>query len=206
MSNRGSGESRLINEAKELLGIHLVSFLMAGYDEFGVVHARWFEVLTQRHGLKTRKLIKISTGDACGLPHGEEPLVLLALVKLLHSDSDLVEGNKVISPAEEICSVLEWTISDHTSAIINRAIRKYFRASYLVAHDNKYSFHDMSGYNVNVSRLIVAYSFSNKSGIEDPLSAIGFIQVEFNQELVEELRGARLLEMDWRHVTSFERH
>ncbi|HJP93505.1 MAG TPA: hypothetical protein VJ875_16215 [Pyrinomonadaceae bacterium] len=206
MSNRGSGESRLINEAKEFLGSHLVSFLMAGYDDLDIVYARWFEVLTQRHDLKTRKLIKISTGDSCGLPHGEEPLVLLALLKLLNSNSDLVEGSKVISPTEEVCSVLGWQISDHTSAIINRAIRKYYRASYMVAHDNKYSFGDMSGYSVDISRLIVAYAFNNEFGIEEPLAAIGFIQVEFNESLVAELRDASLLGMDWRYVTSLNSH
>ena len=204
MSNRASGESRLINEAKEFLGPHLVSLLMAGYNELGIVHARCFEVLTKRLGFKTKKLIKISTGDSCGLPHGEEPLVLLALLKLLNSNSDLVEGSKVISPAEEVCSVLGWQISDHTSAIINRAIRKYFGASYLIAHDNKYSFGDMSGHSVNISRLIVAYAFDTEFGIEEPLAAIGFIQVEFNESLVAELRDASLLGMDWRYVTSLK--
>ncbi len=205
MSNRGSAESRLIREAIETLGAHLVSFLLAGYDELGIVHARCFEVLTQWRSLRTRKIIRISTADACGLPQGEEPLVLLALVKLLNSNSDLVEGSKVITPTDEICSVLEWKTSSHTGAIIAGAIRKYFRASYLVAHDNQYSFPDMSGYSVSISRLIVAYAFANQSGIEDPPAGAEYVQVEFSQEIVDELRVASLLGMDWSRVTTLER-
>jgi hypothetical protein len=204
MSNRGSGESRLIKEAKERFGAHLVSFLLAGYRELDIVNARCFEVLTEWRSLKTRKLIRIATGDASGLPQGEEPLVLLALLKLLVSGSDLVEGSKVVTPTEEICSVLEWNISSRTGAIINRAIWKYFRVSYLLAHDNQYSFPDMSGFSANISRLIVACAFSNQSGIENPLGDIGYIQVEFYQEIVEELRVARLLGMDWTRVISLE--
>lgn len=204
MSNRASGESRLIKEAQETFGTHLVSFLLAGYHEFDVINARCFEVLTERRSLKTRNLIKIGTGDASGLPQGEEPLVLLALLKLLVSGSDLVEGSKVVTPTEEICSVLEWNISNRTGAIINRAIWKYFRAWYLLAHDNKYSFPDMTGFNANISRLIVACAFSNQSGIEDSFEDVGYIQVEFYREIVEELRAASLLGMDWKRVTSLE--
>jgi hypothetical protein len=204
MSNLGSPESQLIEEAKQTFGAHLVSFLLAGYDEFGIVQVRCFEVLTQWRSLKTRNLLKIATGDACGLPQGKEPLVLLALLKLLNSGSDLVEGSRVIMPTEEICSVLQWNISSHTAAVIDRAIRKYFRLSYLLAHDNKYSFPEMSGYSVNISRLIVACAFSNQSGIEDPSEGIGYTHVEFNQDIVEELRAANLLGMDWSRVTSLE--
>ena len=105
---------------------------------------------------------------------------------------------------EEICSVLEWKLHV-TQRIIDRAIRGIFRVSYLLAQDNKYSFPDMSDYNVNISRLIVAYAFSNQSGTEEPLAGRGYIQVEFHQHIVEELRAASLLGMDWRRVTSLER-
>ena len=205
MSSRNSGENRLITEAKETFGAHLVSFLLAGYNEFDLVSARCFEVLTQCRSLETRTLIKIATGDASGLPQGEEPLVLLALLKLLISGSDLVEGNKIVTPTEEICSVLEWNISSRTSAIIDRAIWKYFRASYLLAHDNQYSFPDMSGFSANISRLIVACAFSNQFGIEDPLREVGYIQVEFYEGIVQELGAATLFGMDWTRVISLTR-
>jgi len=205
MSNRGSPESRLVEEAQHTFGAHLVSVLLAGYDEFGTVQVRCFEVLTEWHSLKTRNLLKIAIGDACGLPQGKEPLVLLALLKLLNSGSDLVEGSKVVTPTEEICSILGWRVSSDTSALIDRAIRKYFLMSYLLAHDNRYSFPEMSGYSVNICRLIIACAFNNDSGTDDPFEGVGYSHIEFNQDLVQELRASNLLGMDWSRVTSLER-
>jgi hypothetical protein len=203
-------EQKLIKQTQKMLGRFLSSFLLTGYGEDQITHSRFFYPHDIKHHNKQAKLVGITTNDPVGLPYKREPLVLIALLSLLKDKDDGTGIYSVVPfPTQGICQVLKWENSDETDSIINSAIRKYFNISYIKAVDLSSSFDGATGINCNVSHLVVSRMFSSESELDDKVlenevDDMAYMQIGFDQEMIEELKAKRFLGVDWNSVNFLE--
>lgn len=115
--------------------------MLSGYRESEIKQSRSFTILADNFGVKTRHWITLRAGDSSGLPYQQEPVALLALLKLsLIGD----QPNAMASPTDAVSRLLEWEQSAENDRVVSTAIRKYFNVSYTRTDDIAYTFPERS--------------------------------------------------------------
>lgn len=196
-SDQTPTEQRLILDIKQYFGDALAQLFLAGFGDDELVTARSF--LVEPEELNIYCSLNISTEDPEGLPKGQEPLVLLALVKILKEDLTGI-GTMIPSPVSHLRGILGWEDSDESHRIIHRAIRKYFNLSYVTIIKLSQSLDEAAAYTIVMRRLMVSCVYrAGKEGISDPEAKI-CQYIEFNKEMREELMEGELFGLKWAGV------
>jgi hypothetical protein len=188
-----AAEESLVSYMQEAFGL-LATFLLTGYGESEIKHSSTFTILTDNFGVKTRHSITLRAGDASGLAHQREPLVLLALLKL-----SLMEGKSSAIPSltHAVGRLLEWEQSEETDHAISTAIRKYFNVCYIRTDDIPYTFPGRSERIIGMYHLIRYCEFGTDTLGGEPKDHFEGIKVEFSDNVVREVLERRLFRINW---------
>jgi hypothetical protein len=188
-----AAEQSLISYMLEAFG-PLATLLLTGYRESEIQQSRSFTVLTDNFGVKTKHFITLHTGDSAGLPCRREPLVLLALLKLLLIGD---ERSAIPLPTDAVSRLLGWEKSEDTDDAISTAIRKYFNVSYIRTDDIAYTFPERSERLIGMYHLIRYCEFGTDSYGKDTEHRFAGVAVEFTDTVVREILERRLFRINW---------
>lgn len=144
----------------------------------------------------------LRAGDSSGLPFQREPIVLLALLKLMLIGEHGVTGRAILSPAESVRRVLGWEESAETELAISSAIRKYFNVCYVRTDDITYTFPERTERLVGMYRLLRYCEFGHDLGVGTETDHLEGVAVEFSENIVQEFFERRLFRINWLAVTS----
>jgi hypothetical protein len=147
-------EHRALDDARRLLGGNLVDFLLSGLGETEICHRRAFTARsTSRHSWGVTYRFEML--NESGLAAGREPLVLAALIGLLHEDLP-PEGGLVFRECEVLES-LGWPDAAESRKFVKQALEKYLStAYYLVDKTLPRVERILDGY-AGFGRLLVSY-------------------------------------------------
>jgi len=195
-ARQSTAEQSLIDYMQEAFGL-LATLLLTGYGESKITQSRSFIILTDNFGVKTKHSITLRAGDSSGLPYQQEPIVLLALLKLsLIGD----QCSALPSPADAIRRLLGWEESEETNSAIATAIRKYFNVCYTRIDDISYTFPERSERLTGMYRLLRYCEFGSDSISEE--ERFEGVLVEFSENVIRELFERRLFRINWLAATS----
>lgn len=193
---------QLLAFAEAEFGDHLSGLLLSGYGESAAARQRSYAVLTRdRSGQEQEHVVKVATDHHSGLPSGGEPLVLIALLKLLFAGKGLQTG-RVVYAHKAVSEMIGWEDSPETGEAVNAAVIRYFHLFY--GKEESMSI-EPSGPLVRYSqtmRLIAGYDYQDEVESSGVRGVRTYNRITFDREFIEQLRGRSLFDFDWGHVTS----
>jgi hypothetical protein len=195
-------EQRLLDFAHEQFGEHLSQFLLAGLGAEDEVQIWLFTVtFTDKQGVDQCREIKVEADERPDiitlLPRHREPLVILALLRLLIVEREMTAATLYYEP-KQVLGLLGWEDSVKSRLIINEAIERYFNMSYnWLLNGEELKEKNLSFYN-GQGRIISGYGRYYTEGVERSKRLAGM--VEFGAPFVEGLVGRRLFDLDWNSV------
>lgn len=197
-------ERELLGFALDLCGEQLGSFLLTGLGEDTASRSRHFTVtFTGPAGTPYEREIKITAnqrggGATSSLPRRREPLVMLALLRLLIEDRKL--SSFVMSyRQEEVLWLLGWDVTDETRLALDEAIERYAGIDYEWAlGGEELAAKGLSSCDGQAC-LVSGYAFENfeEGGKVKRASS----EVRFAEEFVRELMTRSLFGINWDGVT-----
>lgn len=194
MSSEGSA-ARLAAYLDEKLGEHLRALLLAGRGEHELGGSRSLTVTAA--GGEVWRVGMTSRGGG-PLPHGDDPLVLAALLNLLFRRRE--ERTAAFRPGE-LLRLLGWADSLHDRKAVEDAIRRYRDLSYVVSGPT-------TGRRAGGKRATgqevhpVAECEFERVPVEGGSKARSYFVVDFDAGFVGQLRERSLFGIDWGGVTS----
>lgn len=201
---RKEAARRLISFINDEFGEHLAALLLGDYCS-SQRRLSQISLVTVSTGTQELMLnVEIKTGDKWGLTCGQEPLVMIVLLKLLFARRQLLTGTASYT-YEEVLHLLGWKDSKQSRDDIGDAIDINFIQSFnLSAHtaETPMSFqkrqHMVAGYE------FIEAADNTESGCETSLYRGDFL-IDFNFDFIRCLRERSLLGIDWNLVTSIVR-
>jgi len=199
-------ERRLLEYALGLFGEPLFRFLLSGLGEETEAQVWLFRVsFDDMSGVVRRREIKVEPDDIPGeprvLPCRREPLVMLALLRLL------IEAHGSLSTLsysqEQVLTLLGWEDDETTRLDIDQAVRRYARLSYSWGlsreelTERKLSFYEAE------SRFISGYGYYNAE--EDGENRRVANNAEFSSVFVEGLIHRTGFNIDWNRINEITR-
>lgn len=208
MSELSSAEQKLVGFALEEFGESLAQFLLTGLDEVPAAQ-RWHFTITFTNNEGTtqeRRLEAITyelTDGQSFLPRGRDPLVLLALLRLLFESSQQSEVSLFYS-RHEVLSLLGREGTEEMQVEIDEAVRRYA----LLMYRWKMCHGELAGKRLSfyTARERVISGYSNIDEPDDEERADGQVEEEpneinFNQYFIEGLKRRSLFGVDWDKVS-----
>jgi hypothetical protein len=197
-------ERRLAAFAEERFGEHLGAFLLAGYGEDRMLRTRRFAItLGNGVGVERHVFLKVivdGNGRAGAfLPHRKDPLVLLALLRMLLHDGRGAR-HRVSYPYTEVLRLLGWEGTAECHAAIEEAVARYFSLSYQPVESLAELTGESPTVRVRKQRLIVGYEFAERSRGDGRPAGRALNEVDFDPVLAEQLRRGRFFDADRKHV------
>lgn len=200
-------ERRLLEFALDLFGEPLSRFLLSGIGEEVKARAWLFTAsFASGRGAPRSREIKVEPDDIPGeprvLPGRREPLVILALLRLLikargQSSHNLSYGH------EQVLNLLGWEDTEAVRSDIDRAVKRYARLSYSwrlseeELAERRLSFYDAEG------RFVSGYGQYNAE--EDGEYKRMTNNVNFSSVFVEGLTSRTSFGVDWNRVREITR-
>ena len=197
-------EHPLIAFAGGAYGEHLCALLLTGYKEQAPARSRSFIIRLAQTGERYLKVIADEQfGAEPTLPYGDDPLVLLALLKLLPEGGD-PERPRVTFEHEDVLRLLGREASAESRTLVDGAVARYFNLTYQPVK----TLEELTGRApvvfIHMIRMISRYDFveapgGNGSGLRRVENG-----VNFNKDFFENLRRRSLFGIDWDSVRSIE--
>src|ERR1051326_8187180 len=92
MAPKQNRAAQLTEYIRRHCGEHLSAQLLAGYGEAEAGQRRMFLIkLKGEHGLTQERYVEVLSGPPTSLPYGQDPLVLVALIRLLFGQGEVTE-------------------------------------------------------------------------------------------------------------------
>jgi hypothetical protein len=199
MARRSKGEQKLIDFSRESFGDRLSELLLCGYGEERVLSSRDFAVKLAGHDeaemqLRLMFVAEAPAGANTSLPHLKEPLVLLALLRLLLGKGRGSNGRLSYS-CDDVLGLLGWPGTPESWTTVASSVTKYFHAFYQLNGRG-----GIRSENARKLRPLARYDFAvrEKAESESRMTAA----VTFGLDFIEPLRRGKLLGMDWGRVES----
>lgn len=199
-------ERRLLEYALDLFGEPLSRFILSGIGEETEAQVWLFSVsFADGSGAALRREIRVEPDDIPReprvLPCRREPLVMLALLRLL------IEARGSLSTLsysqEQILNLLGWEDDETTRSAIDQAVKRYARLSYSWGlSGEELSEKKLSFYNAE-SRFISGYGYYNAE--EDGENRRIANNAEFSSVFVEGLIRRTGFNVDWNRVSEITR-
>jgi hypothetical protein len=200
-------ERALLESALDLYGPHLSSFLLTGLGEDTMSRRRRFTVtFADATGTSYKRDVRVVAYERGGiidprLPRLKEPLIMLALLRLLTEDRKLSDFQMAYEQ-EEVLGLLGWEVTQESRLALDEAVRRYNSLHYewslgkeelaakgLAFYEGEASF--ISGY---------AYEEVEADGESKRASS----EVSFAEEFVRELLERKLFGINWDDVGTLE--
>jgi hypothetical protein len=202
VARKTRSERRLVAHLKEQFGEHLSALLLSGYGTKEWVQRRGLVIsTTDRVGTREEHSVILVTEGASFLPHGQDPIVLAAHLRLL---SKRGAAGRLSCDLLEIMEVLGWADPMQGLKAIEGALYRYFRLSYAAAGTR---WHPMAPRTEGVTaerRILTFYDFEHEPvrgrGTYPTLHTV----VEFSQRFLDHLRQRSLFGIDWNMVTGVQ--
>lgn len=192
--------SRLLAFAKAEFGDHLSELLLSGYGGGASARQRSYAVLTRDgSGQQQEHIVKVATDHHSGLPSGREPLLLIALLKMLFAGTGLQTG-RIVYAHKAVSEMLGWERSPETGEAVDAAVTKYFHLFY--GKEESMSI-EPRGPLVRYSqtmRLIAGYDYQDEVESSGVRGVRSYNRITFDREFIDQLRGRSLFDFDWGHV------
>jgi hypothetical protein len=195
-------EQRLLDFAHEQFGEPLSQFLLSGLDKEDEARTWLFTVtVTNERGVDRCREIKVEANErpdiVTVLPRRREPLVILALLRLLIVDHKMSSAT-LSYELEEVLGLLGWEDSAKSRLTIDEAIERYAVMSYYwTLSGEELEEKNLSSYK-GQSRIVSGYDRSAIEGEGWSKSLPG--KVEFGARFIEGLIGRTLFDLDWNKV------
>jgi hypothetical protein len=202
MGDGSDSVRQLLAFAEAEFGDHLSGLLLAGYGDSASARQRSYAVLTKDgSGQRQEHIVKVATDHHSGLPSGREPLVLLALLKMLFAGKGLQTG-RVVYAHKAVSEMIGWEHSRETGEAVDTAVTRYFHLFY--GKEESMSI-EPGGPLVRYSqsgRLITGYDYQDEVESSGVRGVRTYNRITFDREFIEQFRGRSLFDFDWGHVIS----
>lgn len=200
-------EQRLLNFASERFGEALGQFMLAGLWEEKVAQ-RWKFSITYDNdeGVKLKRQVDIlshepADGSSC-LPRSKDPLILLALLRLLIR-SNQIPPDSLLYEQADLLNLLGWADTQSAHDVIDEAVKRYslmlFRWK---MNRTELARNNLSHYRA-MGRLISEFETVDED--EEGQTRRALNRVIFNSNFIERLCSRSLFEIDWNRVISVTR-
>jgi hypothetical protein len=197
-------EQSLTDFAREEFGDFLTQFLLAGLGEESAAQRWQFNItFTGENETLEKRHVQVITheptdGSSC-LPRGRDPLVLLALFRLLKRDRQAPKPELLYS-IEDILSLLEWENTEERREQIDGAIHRYSLLMYQWEMNRpELSRHRLSFYKVN-EHAITSFQTVDEEIESGRKTKRTYNRVGFNEFFINGLRHRKLFGVDWNNV------
>lgn len=211
MSEMSSAEQNLVSFAREEFGESLTRFLLTGLGEVPAAQ-RWHFTLTFADNEGTAQECRLQaityepTDGQSFLPRGRDPLVLLALLRLLFASSQQSEVSLFYS-RHDVLRLLGREGTMEMQGEVNEAVRRYA----LLMYRWEMSRGELTGKRLSfyTAREQIISGYSNVREPDDEERADAQFEEEpneitFNQYFIEGLKRRSLFRVDWNTVQSLE--
>ncbi len=204
-----SGRERsLIQFARNKFGGDLTRFLLSGLGEEAEAR-RWLFIITFTggSGIDVNRRVYVEPDDLrpeieTSLPRRREPLVILALMKLLMRGR--TSSARLLYGQEEVLSILGWKDDEQARLVIDETPGRYFRLNYHWGLSRKeLADRKLCSYRTQ-DRFISGHGYREAEGNEGRMIRTANY-VEFNDLFVEELSNGSLFGVDWNQIRAFRR-
>lgn len=211
MLDLSTNEQALVDFARSEFGEFIAQFLLAGLGEQGEARRSSFVVeFTNDGGAVLCRNLYVEADDLAPeiqtcLPRRREPLVMLALLRLLMTDRNTSSAS-LYYRHEEVLSLLGWEDTAEHLRVIDETVERYSFLNYRWARSGEelnasdLSFHRSS------ERLVSGYGHeeSGEPGDEDP-GQDATRHVDFSAAFIEDLMMKSLFGVNWDKALSLER-
>lgn len=193
-------EQELVIEMRNILGC-LTDFMLSGYRLPASDKVRSFLVSTPSSTDEVSNVISVEALEPSGLPQYKEPIVILALLRLLLGVPEGMLENRIDKPTAKVRSILGWPQSEEADLIVHSTIRKcselqYVRTNYVYDASENTTMGYLAFY-----RLITFCQFRIKIN-SDQNYQIHDTSFEFGENIASDLRERRLFGVYWTDVTT----
>lgn len=203
-------EQKLIEFARDEFGESIVQFLLAGLGEEEEAH-RWAFVVafTDESGTVQHRGVNVEADDLMPeiptyLPRGREPLVMLALLRVLICDRTALQAS-LYYDQEEVLSFLGWEDTAEGRRAIDEAVERYSFLNYRWAlSQEELDARGLSFYRSN-ERFVSGYGHGETSEPEEGRAEGVTRCVDFNAAFISDLMKRSLFGIDWYMVSRVER-
>jgi hypothetical protein len=192
-------ERQLVAFASEQFGEPLCQFLLAGLGEEEVA-PRWRFTITyvDEEGKRLKRQVQVIShepedGSSC-LPRGRDPLVLLALLRLL-LQNDQANDCVLLYDQEDVLKLLGWEGTPENRGEIDEAARRYFLLFFKWGlNKTELARRKLSSYNAMESIISERGTLDRE---EEGRVRRVFNRVTFNDIFIRHLKRRRLFDIDW---------
>jgi hypothetical protein len=200
MARPSKAEQKLIDFSREAFGEYLSALLLSGYGDDHALSSQDYAVELAEGETDTQlQLMFVAEGPSTiqpSLPRRKEPLVLLALLRMLMKrGADLTD--RLSYRHKEVLKLLGWGDTTKDEGTLTEAVTKYFHVFYQlnVSHEQSGSEGSDSTYKL---RIISSYTFNSGDGSKAGKAAPD--SITFCRDFVEHLCKRKLLGIDWERV------
>lgn len=202
-------EQQLLDFSHERFGGPLSRFLLSGLGEEGEARSRVFVItFTGKAGSLIRRQVHVEADDlipdipTC-LPRAREPLVLLALLRLLTSIAEIIPATLFYDPTE-VLGLLGWENSAENRLAIEEVVERYSLLSYRWEMSAEELSAERLSFHRSKERFVSGYSHGEADEPDEGHRGCGVNRVDFSLSFVEELLGRSLFGVDWDRVINVE--
>lgn len=201
-------ERRLLKFALDTFGGTLSQFLLTGFGEENVPK-RWDFTInsTSEDGTLQKRRLQVIThepldGSSC-LPRGRDPLVFLALLRLLlHRPKQ--DNHILVFQEEDVLNLLGWEDTDELRHEIDEAIYRYSLLMYKWGMNrSELTRRSLSHYTASAHALSEYRTLDKELGEEGQTKRM-YNSVKFDEMFIRGLLGRSLFGVEWKKVKSIK--
>lgn len=192
-------EQQLLDFAIGEFGEPLTQFLLAGLGE-DKVRPRWRFTITylNNEGIRIKRTVKVISHEpedgSSRLPRGRDPLVLLALIRML-TTAGQPSDYRMRYELEDVLNILGWADNGMNRRKIDEALRRYSQMMFSWKMCRAELALDNLSHHSAMQSLISEYGTSDRE--ECGRVTRVFNEVFFNSNFIEALRRRRLCDVNW---------
>jgi hypothetical protein len=203
MSEGSERVEQLLTFVKTEFGEHLSTLLLSGFGDEQRGMIRHYAV-RYRPGDEHRQAARVKTvaEDASGHPCRDEPLVLLALLKLLWSSAAPLEGKVGYTPAT-LLRMLGRPDTARARTGINQTVERYYNLSLEREEDLPSAAGGQPATRMLAQRLLIGYEHVEEASDNGDRRDEGWLA--FYPDFVRALKERSLFGIDWGRVAAVER-
>jgi hypothetical protein len=205
---RLSGPERsLLQFSQDTFGEHLTRFLLSGLGKEDEAR-RWLFIIrfTDEEGTTLRRRLYVEADDVpevvTSLPRRHEPLVMLALLRLLTRDRRAVPAS-LFYEQEKVLKLLGWEDTVESRLVIDEAVDRYSYLTYRWALSRK----ELAAGNLlfyrSRERFVSGYGHSDAEDEDGHVKRV-INRVDFSTPFVEGLVGRSLFGLNWDNAKSIK--
>ena len=203
-------ERRLLKFALDKFGLPLSQFLLFGLGEESDAR-RWLFIITfiDKSATQLRRRLYVEADNLLPdiptlLPRQREPLVMLALLRLLMHDRK-VSSASLFYDQKEVLSYLGWEDIAESRLVIDEVVERYSYLTYHWAFSKKeLAARKLSFYRCR-ERFVSQSGYRDVEEGQDRQLRRVANYVKFNMEFIEQLLSRSLFGVNWNNIISLKR-